>query len=229
MNCESILSLFLPRRCIICDKRLTTNEDILCMGCLTTLAHPTLLDIQDNEAVRQLWGILPVHSGITLLYYKKGSEQHKLLEAMKYKGRVDACQKMGQLLASTMSPSGFFTPIDAIIPIPLSKKRQRWRGYNQAEHIALGISKFTGIEICTKAIIRKKDNNSQTRMSYTERMENVKGIFMAQKDARLDGKHLLIVDDILTTGATLRSAIETLHEAFPNATFSIATIALTAE
>lgn len=229
MNCEPLLSLFLPRRCVICDKRLGKGEEHICAGCLTTLIHPTLLDPTDNEVARRIWGFHTIRAGVTLYYYKRGSEAHQLLQAMKYRGRIDVCKSMGRMLASTFTDSGFFDTIDAIVPIPLSKARRRWRGYNQASHIAQGISKVTGIPILEKALARVKDNETQTHQNYTQRVENVKDIFAVEKQLPIDGKHLLIIDDVITTGATLHSAIATLSKAYPKATFSVASIALTIE
>lgn len=226
---EPILSLFLPRRCVICGGRLSVAHRCICTGCLSTFAHPTILDPEDNEAVRRLWGELPVKSGVALSYYHRDSQEKKLFEAMKYRGRIDVCQSMGKLLATTFSELSFFSTIDAIVPIPLSRQRKQWRGYNQSEHIARGISQVTGKPIFTNILVRHIDNETQTHKSATERSENVKGVFSVTKPSRLDGQHILVVDDVITTGATLLSAITTLSQACPNSTFSIACIALTHE
>ena len=107
MNCEPLLSLFLPRRCVICDKRLGKGEEHICAGCLTTLIHPTLLDPTDNEVARRIWGFHTIRAGVTLYYYKRGSEAHQLLQAMKYRGRIDVCKSMGRMLRALKNPLCF--------------------------------------------------------------------------------------------------------------------------
>lgn len=224
---RQLLDLLLPRHCGICEERLNGNEDKICISCLTTLIHPTLLDNVDNEVTRQLWGEVPIQAGVTLCYYLKDEDVKGLFHAMKYRGRVDTCVKMGQLLASHFLPTGFFQDIDCIIPIPLSRQRQRKRGYNQSEHIAMGISDLTGIPVDAATLIRIVDNESQTHLSGIDRRRNVENVFGVQAASDFNGKHLLIIDDIITTGSTLGSAIATLHRAFPQATFSVASIAMT--
>ena len=230
------LDILLPRRCAICHNRLTRHESFLCAGCLTHLHHPVLFEASSIEVLQRLWGKLPIQQGITLCYYHRSSNTHLLLQEMKYKGRIDLCQCTGQLLVHPLRQTDFFQSIDFIVPIPLSRQRQRWRGYNQAEHISKGISKETQIPVLPDLLIRHIDNESQTHKSATERMENVKGIFRVNERARLSRlvsstkpPHFLVVDDVITTGATVSSAIQTLCERFPDASFSVASIALTKE
>lgn len=234
-----LLDTFLPRYCVVCQARLQSNERALCITCLTQLPRPSLPSCEDNEVARRLWSEVPIARAAVLCYYLKQSETRRLFEAMKYQDRIDLCHNMGQVLASTLLPQGFFRDIEVILPIPLSRQRLRQRGYNQAAYIARGISRATGIPLDTHTLWRQTDNASQTTLARNERRENVKDIFALRQPSLLgrgnaslpawEGKHLLLVDDIITTGATLSSAAATLQRAFPHATFSVAAIGLTHE
>lgn len=233
---HTLYDVLLPRRCAVCGCRLKAKEVGLCVSCLLQLQHPVLLDASFSEVLRRLWGELPVRKGVALCYYQRSSDIHLLFQEMKYRGRIDLCQWMGQMLAKTLSDTDFFQGIDFIVPIPLSQRRKSWRGYNQSEHIAVGISQVTSLPILPDLLIRHIDNESQTHKSYQERQENVKDIFRVKERVCLSRfappsrpPHFLVVDDVVTTGATLSSAIRTLYERLPDATFSVASIALTRE
>lgn len=189
-----------------------------------TFASPT-----DNELVRRLWNTASVYSGEALLAYRSDNDAHTLLQAMKYKGRPDVCQAMGRILATKLLAQDFLRDIDVLIPIPLSRQRQRQRGYNQSEHIALGIKRLTGIPIRSDILIRVVDNRSQTSLHATQRMQNVANIFRTRDTTPLKGKHILLLDDIVTTGSTLSSALQTLLQDIPHLTVSVACIGLTTQ
>lgn len=224
---SSLLDLLLPRRCVVCQRILSREEKCLCTSCTMTIPHVAFPSFTDNEIVRRFWHVAPVHSGACLMQYIPNTDHHLIFEAMKYKGRYDICEHMGRALAQDLQTQDFFAGIDVIVPIPLSKQRKRMRGYNQSERIALGISKVTGIPIDTSTLARCIDNPSQTRISSSERHDNVKNIFAVKDSTSLQGRHILIVDDIITTGSTISSAIETLLNHISDLTFSVASIGVT--
>lgn len=199
----------------------------MCTACVMDIPRLSFPSLTDNEMVRRFWNVAPVHAAATLMAYRSGTDTHSILEAMKYQGRPDVCQLMGRMLATELSGTDFFKGIDLIIPIPLSRKRKRHRGYNQAEQIAMGISQVTGIPIDTATLRRTKDNVTQTTLSAIQRAQNVQDIFSVQDTSPINGKHILIIDDIVTTGATISSAIATLVEATSQLTISVACIGLT--
>ena len=138
----------------------------------------------------------------SFFFYEKGSDFRLILHRLKYGGQKEIGAIMGRYMAAELLSSHFFQGIDVIIPIPLHKKKQQIRGYNQSEWIARGIAAVTGIPIDTESILRKKNTETQTRKSVFERRDNVEGIFELQHPETLTGKHILIVDDVLTTGST---------------------------
>lgn len=147
-------------------------------------------------------GKFPLERATSFFYYRKGSDFRRILHLLKYGGQKEIGAIMGRYMAAELIESGFFQGIDVIIPIPLHETKQRIRGYNQSEWIARGIAAVTGIPVDTEAVVRRKYTETQTRKSIFERWENVEGIFELHHAESLIGKHVLIVDDVLTTGAT---------------------------
>ena len=158
------------------------------------------------------WGKIPLERATSFFFYRKGSDFRQILHQLKYGGRKELGAIMGRYMASELLPSGFFKGIDVIIPVPLHKKKQQLRGYNQSEWIVRGIAAVTGIPVNTESVIRKKNTETQTRKSTFERWENVDGIFELRSSEHLQGKHVLVVDDVLTTGATTVACVSALME-----------------
>jgi len=181
-----------------------TEEDI-CSVCNMHLPrtgfheHP-----YDNPMAKMFWGIVPIECATALFYYAAHSDTSHLIYSLKYYARPDIGVALGRLAANELVGTGFFDGIDIIMPIPLARKRRRERGYNQSEEIAKGISRITNIPIMTNIVERIWFKQSQTHLCRWERQENVAGVFRLLKAAeRLSGKHILIVDDVVTTGSTI--------------------------
>lgn len=172
------------------------------------------------------WHLTPVERAAALLFYEPHSEMARLVYDMKYHDRPDIGEDMGRLMANEMQFARYFDGIDILLPVPLSRKRMRQRGYNQSEQLAIGISDITHLPVVTKALRRKHFVKSQTQLSRHERQENVDDMFELRDGSLLQDKHILLVDDICTTGATLMACIEVLKD-IPGIHLSVLTLGFT--
>lgn len=198
----SFVSLLFPRCCIVCGRPLAKGEECLCTMCNINLPRTGYHLKEDNPVEKLFWGKIPLERATSFFFYRKGSDFRQILHQLKYAGQKNIGAIMGRYMAAELQESGFFEDIDVIVPVPLHKKKQRLRGYNQSEWIARGIAAVTGIPIDTESVVRHKNTETQTSKSSLERWENVNGIFELYHAEPLTGKHILIVDDVLTTGAT---------------------------
>ena len=198
----SFVSLLFPRCCLVCGRPLAKGEECLCTMCNINLPRTGYHLKEDNPVEKLFWGKIPLERATSFFFYRKGSDFRQILHQLKYGGQKDIGAIMGRYMATELQESGFFEGIDVIVPVPLHKKKQRLRGYNQSEWIARGIATVTGIPIDTESVVRHKNTETQTSKSSLERWENVNGIFELHHPEPLAGKHILIVDDVLTTGAT---------------------------
>lgn len=222
---NSFLSLLFPRYCAVCGNVLGKHNTFMCIKCDIDMPRTNLHLITDNRLEKLLWGrINNLQRAAGYFYYSKGSTYCDLIHEVKYNGNRELGEILGKSLTTEISDSGFFKSIDCIIPVPLHKKRYKERGYNQSEVIASGISKITGIPVVTDAIIRKKYTETQTRKSNFGRLENMEDAFeISPSYSHLD-KHILLVDDIITTGATIAACGAVLQTKFPDIKISVLTI-----
>lgn len=203
---SALLSLFFPRCCVVCENVLLEQEHFLCLDCITSLPR-TQFHLQPNNPMEQLfWGKVAINKGTAFFYYRKGSDFSKILYHLKYEGG----KELGELLASAMAAevsqtSDFFQFLDVLIPVPLHPDRLKERGYNQSEWIAKGIAKVTQIPIDAQNLVRNRFTETQTRKSVWERQENIRGVFDVKNKESLINKRVLLIDDVVTTGATLTS------------------------
>ena len=221
---SDLLDIILPRYCAVCGSILSSSEKDLCLNCLYQL--PRVEPIHAKEIEKLFWGIIPVEKASSYIYYRKGSPYNGLIHKLKYRNAPHIGVRLGAMAADEMLPSGFFDDITLIVPLPLSRKKQRKRGYNQCDYIARGISERTGIPVATDLIKRTKANETQTHKTRDERWQNVEGIFTVTKPQAMEGQHILLVDDILTTGATLCSCVDAIKSSC-DCKVSILTLALT--
>lgn len=208
----SFVSLLFPRCCIVCGRPLAKGEECLCTLCNINLPRTGYHLMEDNPVEKLFWGKIPLERATSFFFYRKGSDFRQILHQLKYGGQKNIGAIMGRYMAAELQESGFFEDIDVIVPVPLHKKKQRLRGYNQSEWIARGIATVTGIPIDTESVVRHKNTETQTSKSSLERWENVNGIFELHHAESLAGKHILIVDDVLTTGATTVECASCLTE-----------------
>lgn len=209
-----LLDLISPRCCVVCGQRLSVTEEVICSKCNFHLPRTNFhRQPYENEMAKLFWDQIPVERATALFYYEAHSETANILYQLKYKNHPEIGEVMGRLMAKELQPSGFFDGIDGIVAIPLARKRQRERGYNQSQEIAAGISEITRLPIFQKVVRRTSFEGSQTRKGRWERNENVEHVFELRDGTVIQGKHLLIVDDVVTTGATVNACVKELAKA----------------
>lgn len=211
---SSLLDLISPRTCVVCGQRLSVSEETICSKCNLHLPRTGFQqDPYENIIAKIFWGQVPIERATALFYYEPHAETANILYEMKYKNHPEIGEVMGRLMARELQMSNFFEGIDGIIPVPLAKKRQRQRGYNQSHELAKGISEITGLPIYNKVVRRTVFEGSQTSLGRWERNENVEQVFELKDAPTVQGKHLLIVDDVVTTGATVIACAKELCKA----------------
>lgn len=225
---RQIVEFFLPRRCVACNHKLHEGEFVMCSHCLLANPMDGVFDCdEDNDLVQCLLGCGEVAKANALFEFHPKSSISGIIYDLKYRGKAEVGVLMGRHAAVTLAPRGFFDGVDKIIPVPITRKRRRQRGFNQSEMIARGISEITGIPIDAKSLRRVRFISSQTNLSAAERMANVDGSFTWMCNEALPPKHILLVDDIFTTGATLLSCMRTISENISDIRFTILTLGLT--
>ena len=225
---NDVWEFFFPRYCVVCGKRLLLGEEHLCLDCLCALPRIRFHNQENNEIAKLLWGKMPVERAYAFLYYSKGGDVRKLLFQLKYYGNQKIGYFMGRCMAKELISTGFFGGIDGIIPVPLHDKKRKSRGYNQSELLAEGISSVVRIPLLKDVLRRKQYTETQTHKSNYERWNNVLDVFEGVSFERLSNKHVLLVDDVLTTGATLVACADALRGA-EGIRISVLTLAWAAE
>ncbi len=221
---SDFISLIFPRICAACGNSLWKHETGLCHFCEYHLPKTNYHLDAENPVSRLFWGRVNIETGAAFLYFNKGSKVQQLVHQLKYKGRKDIGIYLGEQYGQTLKYAPLFNSADAIVPVPLHKKKFMQRGYNQSEQFAIGLSGSMNIPVNNHLLMRTKSNETQTRKSRFNRYENVKDIFALNYPEKWHGKHLILVDDVITTGATLEACIHTLSS-IPGAKISIACIA----
>ena len=210
---DDFVSLFLPRLCLACRAHLVKGERILCTECLMSMAQTDFHLKRDNMLEQAFWGRCNIERAAAFSVFSRGSRIRKLIHSLKYQGRKDIGSILGEYYGSVLTESGFMEGIDMIIPVPLHPARERQRGYNQSECIARGLTTSTGVAYRSDILIRTTGKGSQTSRGRYERWENVEGLFRVTLPARVRGRHILMVDDVITTGSTMEACVIALQEA----------------
>jgi ComF family protein len=220
-----LLHLIFPRTCVVCTQELSANEKGCCSFCVELLPFTHFEKMVDPSPVDQLfWGRVQVESTFSLLHYEKDSSVQKILYRIKYGNDHQLAIRMGQLMAQRMKGSEVLKGVDAFLPVPVHHQKRFMRGYNQSEMIAMGIHEATGVPIELGAIKRNTHTKTQTKKGRDSRWDNVAEIFSLTNPEKLEGKYVLLVDDVLTTGATLEACGSRILAA-PNVKLAIATVA----
>ncbi|MCO5264984.1 MAG: ComF family protein [Lentimicrobium sp.] len=221
---SDVLSLFYPRVCLACGNSLFRNEEVICFSCLYHLPKTGFHLLEDNPVARQFWGKIDFASASSYYYFAKGAKVQHLIHQFKYKGYKEIGHFIGKIYGAELLKSPLFNTVSSVIPVPLHPKKQAKRGYNQAEWFASGLAESMKIQLDTTSLIRAFASETQTRKSRFSRWENVKEIFKIDDLGRQAGKHILLVDDVITTGSTLEAAGRVLLQV-PGIKISVASIA----
>ncbi|MVN19977.1 ComF family protein [Mucilaginibacter arboris] len=221
------VSLIFPELCQACAKSLYRNEELICADCLYHLPYTDFHLNADNAVAQQFWGRVPLEAAAALLYFTKGSRVQNLMHQLKYKNKPEVGVYLGKLAGKRLLENPIFTSADMIIPVPLHKQKLLKRGYNQSLSFAEGLSEKLSIQAEVDNLVRITGTESQTKKSRTSRYENMKDVFSVKKPEKLADKHILLVDDIITTGATLEACCNVLLE-IPGVKISLTAIAYTA-
>jgi ComF family protein len=220
---NSFIKLFLPDVCVACGAELLESESGACLLCLYKIPRTNNFLKENNSAEILMAGRIPFERIVTFSYFVEGGVLRPMVHKLKYYDGKDMGILLGKMFGEDLLASDFINNIDIIVPVPLHPKKQRSRGYNQAEIIAHGISEATEIPVISNNFIRVVFNPTQTKRTKTERWENVSGIFKIKDSSLFDGKHILLVDDVITTGSTIEACGNVLQNC-DNLKISIATI-----
>ncbi len=223
---RDLFRLFFPPTCAVCGRVLPEEGELLCTTCRWEMPLTGFARQADNPVARKFYGHLPLDAASSYYYFVHGSGFRDLIHRFKYQGGWAIAQKLGAWYGAELKESGLYGGIDLVVPIPLHWLRRLQRGYNQSEYLARGIASALGVPVESHSVVRRVYNVSQTHRTKDERWENVHGIFAVRHPERLVGRRLLLVDDVLTTGATLISCGETILRAVPDCRLSIATLAV---
>lgn len=207
-----LINLFYPQVCAACGNLLMKGEETVCLSCRYLLPETHYENNAENPLAQSFWGQVNFHAVTSEFFFSKTGKVQHLLHQLKYQGNRDAGFFLGQQIGESIKNAELFQRIDYLVPIPLHPKKEHIRGYNQSYVIAQGIEDKTRIPIATDCLYRKVFTSTQTKKSREERWDNVKEIFDINNHQKLIGKHILLIDDVLTTGATLLAAGKTLSQ-----------------
>ena len=208
---NNFINLFYPHLCLLCKTPLAEGENQVCLHCLYDLPHTHYIEHpSDNPAIHLIANQKEEITASAFLHYEKGGKVQQLIHSLKYHDNKELAYLLGQSMAKEILSSGYTFMDSYLIPVPLHPQKEKKRRYNQAEWIAKGIASVISIPVNTTTLLRKKKNDSQTQKSVYERWLNVEEIFYLTDFQILSGKHILIIDDVITTGATISACIETL-------------------
>ena len=186
------------------------NENLICTECFVVIPRTNYHYKEDNPVAQLFWGRCVIEKVAAFSYYNKGSRIGNLIHNLKYKGIREIGHELGRIYGLTLKASGFTKDIDLIIPVPLHPTKERIRGFNQSETISMGIAAATLLPVDVKTLARIMASPTQTKRSRYERWTNVEGIFKVTDSQTIIGKHVLLVDDVITTGSTIESCTNEL-------------------
>ncbi len=208
---NDFFNLFFPDLCIVCNSHLVNQEELICTKCLYNLPKTNYHKEIENPVSQLFWGRTKVEYATGFFTFSKGSKYQGMMHKFKYHGNKEIGYVLGKSFGNQLRNS-VFNQIDIIIPVPLHKSKLKKRGYNQSEWIAKGLSETIKKPLDIKSFIRSVATETQTRKSRFERWKNVEKIFKATNENALKGYHILLVDDVVTTGSTLEACANAILE-----------------
>ena len=206
----NFFALFFPNYCLGCGEPLTRGEEILCTFCLFHLPRTFFHLDPGNPASRVFWGRVRLDMAASFVFFHKGGNVQELLHQLKYQGKKEIGNYLGKLYGYELGDGITLKEVDVIMPVPLHPRKLRKRGYNQSHCFAEGLSEAMNIPVENNCLFRKKDTGTQTKKSRYERWENVEDIFGIRNIEKIKGRHVLLVDDVITTGATIEACANVL-------------------
>jgi ComF family protein len=222
---QHLAALFFPHHCAGCGSDVLQPQDIICIRCVQQLPHTGFASLPNNPAEKIFWGRLALQAAHSEFYFAKQSLIQHLVHQLKYRGNRPVGIYLGQLLGKSISKSNRFSSVQAIVPLPLFLAKEKKRGYNQAAVICQGMSEIMQVPVLEKVLVRQRFTDTQTKKHRTERWQNVADSFAVTDAGVFTNKHLLLVDDVVTTGATLEAAGSKLLEV-KGVNLSVATLML---
>lgn len=221
---DSFVRLFYPLLCKGCGAEVFKKETLLCWRCLQALPLTGFEAHEENPVKRIFTGRIPVREAMAALYFHQDSITQTLVHRIKYQSETGLGSFMGAFMGELLATQERYRQVDVVIPLPLNEKKHRQRGFNQAALLAAGIAEILRKPLDTTTLIRVKATSTQTRKNRMERWQNVDQVFSLQPSHQLQNKHVLMVDDVITTGATLEAAGRALLQV-PGLTLSVCSLA----
>lgn len=225
---NDILDLVYPRLCFCCQEETPTPGENTCLQCRVQLPRTNIHKQKINSFTDRFLGRVPLYTGASYYHYRKGGLVRKLIYQLKYHGKKEIGVEIGRAYGRELIETELYKDIDLIVPVPLHPQRKRTRGYNQSDMFAMGLSEAMGIPWKADALKRIKSTTTQTQKGKFERLANMDNVFKVKRADILKGKHILLVDDVLTTGATMEVCGNSLSE-ISDTTVSMATIAMASQ
>jgi ComF family protein len=219
-----LLHLFYPHLCAGCQSDVLSVHDPICPICIASLPETGFENITENPVEKTFYGRIHLKAATSSYYFSKGSALQHIIHALKYEKNQKAGLVLGRLLGSQLKNCSQFREDYLLVPVPMHPGKEKQRGYNQAAVIAKGIHEVTTWPLCEDAVLKLLQTTTQTKKGRNDRWENIRDGFKLNNAAALENKHILLIDDVLTTGATLEACGQCIFEATP-ASLSVATIA----
>lgn len=222
---SDLLNILFPRKCHICDSPLASHERFACSHCLINLPRSGFHRRNLNPMEERFAGIFPFERATGHFLYSRDSPLSALIQDMKYRHFPSIGNMLGEIAGRELFSTGFFADVDLIVPVPMHRWKQIRRGYNQVHHIAEGLSQAIGIPV-SLALKAVRSHHTQTALNREQRLANTSGLFKVEDAAEIAGRHILLIDDVCTTGSTLISSAEAIWQAKPRS-LSLFTLAVT--
>lgn len=221
---KDLSRLIFPLTCEICGEALVEGERVMCLGCMESM--PSVDTRPESEFSRRFAATVKAERVAVMFAYRRDTSYARMIQKSKYNDRPDIDYNLASEFAARLSPTGFFAGIDLVLPVPMHSFKKLQRGFNQAEEIAKGIAATVGIDVSDN-LVAERPHSTQTRRTAAQRLKNAEGVYAVAYSDELRGKHVLLVDDVITTGATVMSCCDALKKSVPDIRISILALAAT--